>query len=385
VWATLGVAFPLAGCDDKVIQIDDTPPEASISAPADGADVSGVSVRVDVTATDDVAVDRVEFRVNGGTPIVDDVAPWSAVIVTLTEAADANILIAIEAFDAAGNSDAATAMYSVNARTTTRLTTDPNDDMNPAWSPDGARIAFQAKRAGDQFDLWDMAADGSGAQQLTADVNEDRNPAWSPDGQTIAFDTDRMGTFDVWLLPVVGGEAAAVSLTFGNNDDIEPAWDPDGLDIYFASSRGTAGNFNIWRVDAGGGLASQLTSFDEDDTAPALSSDGNWLAFVSTLNLGTPHVYTMEIGVLGVTPLTGDTGFVEGEPTWIPGSDVVVFSRDDGIDSNVWFQSLAGDTPLQGTFGSGSLGDGGAAWSPDGRKLAFHSDRDGNPEIYVVE
>jgi Tol biopolymer transport system component len=385
-WAVLGgAAIPLAGCDDKVLHLDDTPPEASISAPADGADVSGVSVRVDVAATDDVGVDRVEFRANGGTPIVDDTAPWSAVVVTLTEAADATLVIAVEAFDAAGNSVSDATTCTVLPRTTTRLTNDPNDDLNPAWAPDGSRIAFQAKRAGDQFDLWAMDPDGSDAQQLTANVNEDRNPAWSPDGQTIAFDTDRMGTFDVWMLPVAGGEAAADSLTFGNNDDVEPAWSADGQDVYFASSRGSVPNFNIWRVGAGGGVPVQITSFDEDDTAPAVSSDGSTLAFVSTLNLGTAHVYTMAIGVAGVTPLTGDPGYVESEPTWIPQSDVVAFSRDDGIDANVWFQSLAGDTPLQGTFGSGSLGDGGAAWSPDGTKLAFHSDRDGNPEIYVIE
>lgn len=385
-WAVLGgAAIPVAGCDDKVLHLDDTPPEVSISAPVDGADVSGVSVRVDVSATDDVGVDRVEFRVNGGAPIVDDTAPWSAVVVTLTEAADATLVIAVEAFDAAGNSVSDATTYTVLPRTTTRLTNDPNDDLNPAWAPDGSRIAFQAKRAGDQFDLWAMDPDGSDAQQLTADVNEDRNPAWSPDGLSIAFDTDRMGTFDVWMLPVAGGEAAAESLTFGNNDDVEPAWSADGQDVYFASSRGSVPNFNIWRVGAGGGVPVQITSFDEDDTAPAVSSDGRMLAFVSTLNLGTAHVYTMAIGVAGVTPLTGDPGYVESEPTWIPQSDVVAFSRDDGIDANVWFQSLGGDTPLQGTFGAGSLGDGGAAWSPDGTKLAFHSDRDGNPEIYVIE
>jgi Tol biopolymer transport system component len=194
-----------------------------------------------------------------------------------------------------------------------------------------------------------------------------------------------MGTFDIWQLPLAGGEAAAGPLTFGNNDDIEPAWSPDGSEIYFASNRGTAANFNIWRAPEGGGTAVQVTSFDEDDTAPTLSSDGGWLAFASTLNLGTAHVYTMQLGTVGVTPLTGDVGFVETEPTWIPGSNVVVFSRDDGIDSNVWFQALGGDAPLQATFGAGTLGDGGAAWSPDASKLAFHSDRDGNPEIYVIE
>lgn len=385
--ALLALLAFLAGCDDKMLPgVDFQPPEAEISQPPDGAVVSGVSFVVEVAATDDTGVDRVVFRVNGLTALVDSEAPFSAALVTLDRAAGADLVVEAEAFDAAGNSATATAAYEVRARTTTRLTNNPTDDMNPAWSPDGTRIAFQSKRNGDQFDLWWMNADGSGATRLTQDVNEDRNPAWSPDGEWIAFDSDRVGTFDVWRLPLAGGEAAAVAVTFANLDDVEPAWTPDGTTLYFASNRGSNAPFNIWRILVGDDAdAEQLTSFDVDDRAPAVSSDGTRLAFASSLNFGLPHVFTTEIGSDTVTPLTGDVGTREGDPMWLPGRSLVAFSRDDGIDSNLWYQSTTEVVPTQATFGSGTLGDGGAAWSPDGSKLAFHSDRDGNLEIYVME
>jgi Tol biopolymer transport system component len=385
--AALAAAL-LTGCDDKVMsRLDTTPPTASIAQPTDGASVSGVSFRIDVVADDDVLVDEVRFRVNGGAPTIVTEEPWSVVLVTLAEAEGGALAVEVEAVDHAGNAVKTAAAYTVSPRTLTRITNNPLADSDPAWSPDGSRIAFQSKTVGDQFDLWVMDADGGNAAQLTQDVNEDRNPAWSPDGDWIAFDSDRAGTFDVWLLPLAGGEAAATALTFGTRDDVQPAWAPDGTSVYYASNRGTGASFNVWRQSViGTGNVVQVTAFAEDDTAPAVSADGKRLAFASRLNFSTDHVYTMDVGAVTVAPLTGDVGFTESDPAWLPGSGAVFFTRDDGIDSNVWFQAPGDEaTPVQVTFGSGNVGDGGAAWSPDGSRLAFHSDREGNLEIYVIE
>ena len=67
-----------------------------------------------------------------------------------------------------------------------RLSNNDFDDWNPAWSPDGKRIAFTSSRAGNQ-EIYVMDADGGNQRNLTNNPRHDDNPSWSPDGKWIAF------------------------------------------------------------------------------------------------------------------------------------------------------------------------------------------------------
>jgi Tol biopolymer transport system component len=389
--AAVGVAiaaFALGGCDEKITgNVDDVAPEMEIASPVADGTVSGVGFFVSVTATDDVGVDRVEVSVDGAAPDLVTQAPYRAHVVTLGRTPGSSLSIQAEAFDAAGNSTRRTVRVNVAPAVLMNITAgDPQEDSNPSWSPDGTRIAFQSNRNSGELNLWTIDPDGTNAVQLTTNVNEDRHPAWSPDGAWIAFDSDRAGTFDIWLLPVAGDEADAQNLTFGNDDDVEPAWSPGGATIYFASSRGDETDFDIWRQDVGTGAATQITSFAEDDRAPAISADGTRLAFASSLNFSTDHIYTTVLGETGVAPLTGDVGVTEADPAWGPTGTTVVFTHHTGAGADLYSKPLDPDVAaVQGTFSSGALGDGGAAWSPDGTRIAFHSDRDGNLDIWVVQ
>jgi Tol biopolymer transport system component len=380
-------ALPLAGCDEKVTSdVDVTPPETAITSPLSTSSVSGAGFFITISATDDVGVERVEVSVDGADPVVLTAAPYRVHVVTLDYAEGASLAIQATAFDAAQNSDIAAVSVSVAARTLTNLTADPQIDSDPAWSPDGTQIAFQSNRSVGELNIWVMDDDGTNPVQLTSNVNEDRHPAWSPDGDWIAFDSDREGTFDIWRMPLVMGEAAAENLTFGNDDDIEPVYSPAGTAIWFASSRGDETDFDIWWQPVGTGAAIQATAFAVNERAPALSADGTVLAFTSELDLATPHVYTMLVGQTGVSPLTGDGGVTESDPAWAPAGNVVTFTRAASTHGDLWFKPVDPNVPVtQGTFGTGTVGDGGAAWHPNGDRLAFHSDRDGNLDIWVVE
>ena len=114
---------------------------------------------------------------------------------------------------------------------------------DPAWSPDGKRLAFTANYAGNN-DIYTMDANGGNLTQITFSPSDDREPCWSPDGNWIAFASDRAGNPDIWIIGADGGEM--IQLTTFPSFDAAPAWSRDGY-IYFHSNR-EQGNWDIWRL-----------------------------------------------------------------------------------------------------------------------------------------
>jgi len=150
----------------------------------------------------------------------------------------------------------------------TRLT----GGWQPAWSPDGARIAFTRSDA-----VYVMKADGTGVTRLTTDTALDGAPAWSPDGTRIAFESTRDGNFEIYVMNANGSNP--VRLTNDPAFDGEPAWSPDGSKIAFVSER--SGLDRIYVMNANGSGLIQLTNNSQltVDVGPAWSPDGGTLAF----------------------------------------------------------------------------------------------------------
>jgi TolB protein len=92
-----------------------------------------------------------------------------------------------------------------------QLTTAPDGAYEPAWSPDGGRLAYTVRDAG-RHDVWVMQADGTGARQLTS-VGVCRAPAWSPDGAWIAYLSAATGTFELWAVPAPAESGAPPAST----------------------------------------------------------------------------------------------------------------------------------------------------------------------------
>ena len=121
-------------------------------------------------------------------------------------------------------------------------------DSDPAFSPDGSRLAFTSNRAG-SFEIYIAASDGSNPVQLTSmKVGTTGSPAWSADGKQIAFDSRANGQGDIYLINSEGGSARR--LTKGPYDSAIPTWSRDGRWIYFSSS---APGSPIWKVSPQGG------------------------------------------------------------------------------------------------------------------------------------
>jgi len=209
----------------------------------------------------------------------------------------------------------------------TQLTSHAARDAQPVWSPDGGTIAFVSTRDGNA-EIYLMRAGGSGLTRLTAHPADDSDPSWSPDGSMIAFRSNRDGNAEIYVMQADG--SGATRLTTNQATESDPAWSPDGSRIAFTSDRD--GNAEIYVMQADGSSATRLTTNDVDDVEPAWSPDGARLAF-SRLSWCYTGVCDYDLYVMN--------------------SDGSGATR---LSSNTYYEVTS---------------EVGAAWSPDGRWIAF--------------
>lgn len=168
---------------------------------------------------------------SGGTP--ERVLPAGTVAMDPTPSPDGRRI----AFVVANYGETTGDIYVANrdGRGVTQLTTAPELDDSPAWSPDGKWLSFRSYRSGYEGEIWVMNDDGSGAVNLTPKpglaIIYNRRPDWSPDGSAIVFASTRGGDWGIWVINADG--SAARQLTNTPDLDVEPVWSPDGQSIAF--------------------------------------------------------------------------------------------------------------------------------------------------------
>ena len=159
-----------------------------------------------------------------------------------------------------------------------RLTFTTIFDREPAWSPDGSKIAFVSSRDSND-EIYLMNSDGTNQTRLTFSTAYDREPAWSPDGSKIALSSWMEGNSDIFIMKSDGTER--IRLTSNNVSDSEPAWSPDGLKIAFSSNRDDISNLSIYVMNSDGSNQTRTTFNPKYEYYPAWSPDGSKIAFVS--------------------------------------------------------------------------------------------------------
>ena len=154
-----------------------------------------------------------------------------------------------------------------------QITFNALDDEDPAWSPDGRRIAFARDfdpvRGQVDYDLFTMDADGRAQRNFTNSPGvTDFQPSWSPDGQPLVFLSDRDGDLEVYASDPRGADVR--QLTFNDASEFVPGWSPDGTRIVFATDRDD-GNFEIYTMRATAADQTRLTFHDAGEGYPAWS------------------------------------------------------------------------------------------------------------------
>ncbi len=168
-------------------------------------------------------------------------------------------------------------IYVMNGSRKRNLTRRRGLDYSPAWSPDGRRIAFGSVRAG-KATIWVMRPDGSGRKRLSRVYGE--YPAWSPDGRKIAFDHITFGSnnWDIWVMNADG--SGARPLIASGATEQGPAWSPDGRTIAYQSDRGAPGNYDrIWLARSDGSGRRLLTR--QLGERPVWSKRGEYVLFTA--------------------------------------------------------------------------------------------------------
>lgn len=227
----------------------------------------------------------------------------------------------------------------------------------------------------DDLYLHDLATDE--VSRITSHRAKDSHGVPSPDGRRVAFSSERNGWWKIWVAAADGSDAR--QLTFpASGADYHPDWSPDGRKIVFV--RGAEGNGDVMMMDADGGGVTNLSGHSAQDNFPTWSPDGAWIAFASDRDGGWA-VYVMR-------PDGGDVRRLPDarealEPSWWPDSQRVVYQAmaDDSFD--LFSVALDGSAdPMRLTDMPGD--EKRPEVSPDGKWIAFESDRDGGSHIYVM-
>jgi Tol biopolymer transport system component len=327
----------------------------------------------------------------------------------------------------------------IGGGTATQITDALTEASHPSWSPKGDLVAFQSY-AGGTFHVWTMKPDGSGLRQITTGHGDDREPSFSPDGTKIAFSSDRAfkGSYDIWTVDLATD--ALKQWTTSEADEFEPTWAPSGSELAFVSGTGVtgktieaiAGDGNQRTVATLGGHEGRLES-------PSYSPDGKCISYIqfsgSGLFMNSAHL------MVSGEPVGKEDDAFPFPTAWLSPSELLYTANgkllkidvETKAETQIPFEAAiksvrpqyapkrysfdpATAHQVKGIYAPALAPDGkhvafialnqlwvmeisktpraithdacykqGPQWSPDGKSLAYVSDKNGVENLYVVD
>ena len=308
------------------------------------------------------------------------------------------------------------------------------DCRQPSWSPDGKQIVFHAFWDG-RYHIWAIPATGGKPRQLTSGLYDDREPHWSSDGKRIVFASDRSGNYDIWQLTMTNGQLTQLTRDSGN--EFSPAFSPDGTQVAFVSDRTDAPGVYVMRADKaekivvpspakitgvswqpdGSHLFYNALTNSQSGLAMVSVADGktqmlteaiddvfpfrvNWFSadeylytasgLLKRRKLSSPLAQPIPFQAIIALPRTTykrkTYDFDSQKPQPVRGIKGATISPDGkqiafAALGDLWLLAKGTKTPERLTQGPTMQVE--PTWSPDGTKLAYVSDRNGNMDVWI--
>ena len=217
--------------------------------------------------------------------------------------------------------------------------------------------------------------DGAAPAPVTRNGSINLTPVWSPDARSLAYTSYKQGYPDLYrAFPFERRPEQTLAAFVGINTS--PAFSPDGKSLAMTLSKD--GNPEIYVLTLATGTMRRLTRHAGIDTEPTWSPTGRQLAFISD-RTGSPNVYVMDAEGTSVRQLT--SGGFHTQPRWSPKGDTLLYTSRQGVH-DIWMVNVDGSNPRRLT---GGVGDNqGPTWAPNGRHIAFQSNRNGRWQIFAM-
>jgi Tol biopolymer transport system component len=330
-------------------------------------------------------------------------------------------------------------IQTVDSHRLSQLTKGPRDSYSPAWSPSGDRIAFLRSGLGQTTSVVVLPASGGAEREITtlnlAGTPWNRDLTWSPDGQWLAstanlsdkgsgvmlisFDTGKQrllthppgGAMD--MMPVFSSNGRAIAFVRDNYRDrgqlewlrlrsdltpdgeaeqldyplcrgeaqlcVDPWWTPRGQEIVFTARSGGIGR--IWRAAVPHGRPQLLESIGEGASHPAISPAGDRLVYEQVMR--DQNIYVADLARAGESAPAIVSTLRDQNPSVSPDGKRVAFESNRSGRDEIWVSDPDGSNAQALTSFNGPI-TGSPNWSPDGSSIAFDSVNSG-PQIYLME
>lgn len=298
----------------------------------------------------------------------------------------------------------------------------------PVWSPDGRQVAFLRRGDDNMLSIFTIPVPGGAERKLTginALWNDDPALDWSPDGEWLATAEmkQRVGPLGIVLIHLRTGAKRILTVPPGNSSDTKPKFSPDGTTIAFrrtftegvtevlvvpfsggasravtSDRRNTSGHawlrdgkslivgtqragggFSLWSFPVDGGRPVRLTPGGISTWEPATARNSDLIVYA--LRFLDTDLYQASVG--GAVRKVADSTMLDSSPNESPDGRQIAFRSERAGNSEIWVANSDGSGARRLTFDSLTV-TGSPNWSPDGRQIAFDSRPNGHGDIYVA-